>query len=201
MQNLPTPDAPASIGARLAAATQRLADLRREQGAALLDGQPFDHGGLTEAENEIAALNVAETESVRREREVAAKAVDDAHRKMRRKIGKQEQKRLAAVERAERAANELASALKEALETGTGIEASVRVLGHRPIRYLEANDYERRLSCRLAWAFLPLTGPSRAFGQISFPDSGMYRVPWRQAETTLVGAAINLATQGNPDAA
>lgn len=199
---LPQPDAPSiPIHERRAAAIHRVAELRREQGNALLEGQSFDHAPLLDAEREIEALEAAEGAIARREREAAAKVLADARRKMRKQIGGHEQKRLDAIDRAERAASDLAGALKEALDAAAEISVGVRLLGLPPVRYLEANDYRNRLSCRLAWAFLPLTGPGRHFGQISFPDSGMYRVSWLIAEAALVQPSITLATQGKPDEA
>jgi phytoene dehydrogenase-like protein len=48
--------------------------LRRQRGAARLDGRKFDDSAISEAETKLEALQDAETERVRREREAAAKA-------------------------------------------------------------------------------------------------------------------------------
>ena len=46
---------------------QRLDALRQQQGAALLDGEPFDVSQIAAAEAELAGLDAAETEAVRRD--------------------------------------------------------------------------------------------------------------------------------------
>lgn len=57
---------------RRASAAAALAELEREQGVALLDGQPFDAERLAQCRAELAALDAAETETVRRERAAVA---------------------------------------------------------------------------------------------------------------------------------
>jgi hypothetical protein len=48
--------------------------LRRQRGAARLDGRKFDDVAIPEAKTKLEALQDAETEKIRREREAAAKA-------------------------------------------------------------------------------------------------------------------------------
>lgn len=106
-----TPD---QLLAKRQAAESKLRDLRREHGAAILDGKRFDATKIAAAEAEIAALDVAREESFRRGREAvpareAAKFAADLDR-----YALLEMIKLAAITEAEDAAKKLARALASA---------------------------------------------------------------------------------------
>lgn len=188
------------MGDRRMAAITRLDELRHEQGIALLEGKEFDHAALTALEREIAGLDIAEGEAARRERTAQEDALEARRKELRGKLGKLEEQRLSALERAEQAATELSDAIQEARTHGADIFTAVRMLGYAPPRSLDSYEFEHRLSWRLAAILKPITGLRRTFGQISFPDvQPRFSGPWRNAEAKLADPEITPARKGLPN--
>lgn len=176
----------ADISTRRTEAETRLAELRQMQGIALLDDQEFDHGPLDAVEKELAALDAAEGEAVRRQREQAAAAEQERLANLRETLAIVEENRLEAVDRAEKAARDLCDALKEVRARSADATRLLRALGVRPAVLLDVFETEFRMSLRLAAAIKPLVGLGRRFGQITFPEGrSPYDKPWRSEEQAL----------------
>jgi len=92
-------------------AESRLTELRRESGAARLDGKKFNHAAIAEAENELEDTIGAEAEQVRRAREAEASRLAALHKTLSLEFTEKEAERLRLVGRAEKAASELVEAL------------------------------------------------------------------------------------------
>jgi len=67
-----------SLPARRQALAGTILTLEREQGAALLDGKPVDMAPLIAARDELSALDMAEAEAARRNREAKAAQIGKA---------------------------------------------------------------------------------------------------------------------------
>ncbi|RWO63082.1 hypothetical protein [Mesorhizobium sp.] len=186
------------ISTRRTEAETRLATLRQMQGVALLDDQDFDHSPLNEVEKELAALDAAEGEAVRRQREQAAAAELQRLANLRETLAIVEENRLEAVDRAEKAARDLCDALKEVRARSADATRLLRALGVHPAVLLDTYESEFRMSLRLAAAIKPLVGLGRRFGQITFPEGrSPYDKPWRAEEQALATPDISRALKGS----
>jgi len=171
--------------ARRTAILNRLEELNREEGSALLDGKPFNRAKTDKLKAELEALAAAEGEASRRDAEKAA--IEAARLRKERLAGlvKAEDERLAAIGRAEAAARELADALVAAEKAKGEVLAIHSQLGGKPIMALL--DHSNRLSRRLSAIMGPVSGLTRRYGQIEFRESLPHeRGPWRDSEAALV---------------
>lgn len=102
------------IADRIMEANVRLSDLEAQQGAAMLDGKPFDPAPMAALRGELEALAAAEAEAARRERVALA----ESQRQQRAAIRKEAEETLAeygkAVKRAEKTAKAMVAALADA---------------------------------------------------------------------------------------
>lgn len=172
--------------------------LRRQHGAAVLDGVQFDVTPLLAAESEMEAISVAEGEMARRHRAETATAEAMRIAGVREKLGVTETHRLEAVERAERAARDLAGALSEARHYGKEATRMLRSLGVHPSMELDHYEQETRLSMRLSATMRSLTGLSGRFGNLHFSTKGDRRFDagWREAEQAVALPNIQKAMKG-----
>jgi hypothetical protein len=180
----------ASFADRRSAAAERITALRREAGIAALDGTPFDHAALAAAEAEYQALGAAEGEQTRRDRAAAGEAENARSAAMRTKLAKMGRHYLAAIDRAEAATLEQAHGLRDAMSAAEQIVALCRALGMPIPSALMAHTLERRLMVRMAVSLRPLTGRSRQFGGIQYPDrpdmSPHWEGAWRDGEAKFI---------------
>ncbi|TIL43646.1 hypothetical protein [Mesorhizobium sp.] len=187
----------ADISTRRTEAETRLAELRQLQGVALLDDQDFYHAPLDEVEKELAALDAAEGEAVRRQRQEAARAEQERLANLRKTLTIVEEHRLEAVDRAEKAAHSPTDALKEVRARSADATRLLRSLGVHPATQLDAYESEFRMSLRFATALKPLVGLRRRFGQIAFPEARTpFDQPWRTAEAAIANPDISKALRG-----
>ncbi|TIO26937.1 hypothetical protein [Mesorhizobium sp.] len=188
----------ADISTRRIEAETRLAELRQMQGIALLDDTEFDHSPLNAVENELAALDAAEGEAVRRQREQAAAAEQERLANLRQTLAIVEEHRLEAVDRAEKAARDLTDALKEVRARSADATRLLRALGVHPAVQLDTYESEFRMSLRFATALKPLVGLRRRYGQIAFPEARTpFDQPWRAAEAAIANPDIDKALKGS----
>lgn len=177
----PVPD----FMARRTGIMNRLEELSREEGAALLDGKPFNRAKTDKLKAELEALDAAEGEASRRDAEKAATEAARVRKERLAALGKAEDARLAALDRAEAAARELVNALVAAEKAKADVLAIHSQLGGKPIMALL--DHDNRVSRRLSAVMKPLTGLTRRYGQIEFRESLPHeRGPWRASEAELV---------------
>jgi hypothetical protein len=182
------------LTARKTDALTRLDTMRQERGAAMLDGADFDHAAFAAVETELEALTEAEGEQVRRDRNAMARAEAERLNGLRNTLTIVEEQRLDAVDRAEKAARELADALKEVQARSADASKLIRALDAGNAMHLDAYSVELRLSNRLATALKPVTGLRRRFGQIVFPEAqNAYYSPWRAAEQAIAAPDLSRA--------
>ncbi|RWM14453.1 MAG: hypothetical protein EOR73_26560 [Mesorhizobium sp.] len=182
---------------RRATVEGRLTTLRQARGVAMLDGARFDARELTALESELDALNEAEGENTRRQRQEAARAEQERLANLRKTLTVVEENRLEAVDRAEKAARDLCDALNEVRARSADGTRLLRALGVRPAVLLDVFETEFRMSLRLAAAIKPLVGLGRRFGQITFPEGrSPYDKPWRAEEQALANPDISRALKG-----
>jgi len=166
----------ASLAERRDDALARLDSLRRQRGAAVLDGKTFDDRAIIAAEQEIDALAQAEVESVRRERDeeadrltgIAAMLLDD--------LADKECERLTAICRAEKGARELVAGLADTLKAAGEMRELARRLGKPVPAKLDGPALASRLSQRLVAILSTLPGHRYRFGAVE------WRSCWRKVE-------------------
>ncbi|TIP43665.1 hypothetical protein [Mesorhizobium sp.] len=163
----------------------------------MLDATIFDARELTALESELDALNEAEGEATRRQREQAAAAEQQRLANLRKTLTVVEEHRLEAVDRAEQAARDLCDALKEVRARSADATQLLRALGVHPAVHLDTYESEFRLSLRFAAAIKPLVGLGRRFGMMVFPEARTpFDQPWRAAEAAIASPDISKALRG-----
>lgn len=156
-------------------ALSRLESLRRRRGAAILDGTPFDDGEVIAAEQEVDALAQAEVESVRRERNDEAVRLAEIATALSDALAEKEEKRLAAISRAENGARALIAGLADALNAAEETRELAGRLGKPVPAKLDGAAMASRLSQRLVAVLSTLPGHRYRFGAVE------WRSCWRSA--------------------
>jgi hypothetical protein len=134
-----------------------LAVLERAQAVAVLDGDAFDASRLIECRLELAALDGAEAEAVRRER--AAESAEKAQERAEARKGLSDslEAYLAAVERAEASAKAMVADLVLVETLADAMRGQCRVVGGAMLPIpLEQNDTRLKLSAMLVTQLAPL---------------------------------------------
>lgn len=157
-------------------ALARLDMLRRQRGAAVLDGETLDNNEITKAEHEIDALAQAEIEALRRERDDEATRLSDIARSLSGDLVEKEDARLAAIARAEQGAREMVAGLTKALEAAGEIRDLAQRLGKPSPATLGEQALVRRLSQHLVAVLSTLPGHRYRFGAVT------WRSCWREAK-------------------
>jgi carboxylesterase type B len=169
--------------------TDQLDTLYATRGAAMLDGKNPDHGTITKLENDLRALDDAEAERVRRDREKADQERKAEARRAVRAISKLEEDRLLAWADAEVATKTLRHAIERILETTKTEGKLYTELAGRadPSLGLEARN---RLSARISNELRKAPGCQYRIGNaIEWNGSAGLLCnddDWRQAESRLL---------------
>ena len=170
-----------ALGKRKAQANTRIAELERQAGAALIDGKTVPaawQDKIDAQRRELIAAEAAETELAHRQREAAAAKQAARVKALRDTFRAQETRRLEAVARAHAAANQLTSALREALRASDEMRQCCQHLGKAPP--VQLSDLEHRLSGLLSGVLAKLSGKPQKFGNLS-----LWQLPnthdWRTA--------------------
>lgn len=166
----------ASLAERRDDALARLDSLRRQRGAAVLDGKTFDDRPIIAAEQAIDALAQAEIESIRRGRDEEADRLAEIAATLSEELADKECDRLTAVCRAERGARELVAGLGDALKAAGEVRGLARRLGKPVPAKLDGPALASRLSQRLVAILSTLPGHRYRFGAVE------WRSCWRNAE-------------------
>lgn len=178
------------LEARLNAAVERLENLMRLGGAAALDGLPFDHRAVSDAETEVEVLSGANAELVHREREAAAKDEAEKIAAWKATLAEKAHERLEAIGSAEKAALELAEALRETLRLGGEMHTlAVQMGGPVPLS-VNRPGAERWLSERVQAVLRSVTGHPNHFGKTI-----KFQTAYRKADDNdwVEGARKNIA--------
>ena len=170
-----------ALAERKAKANARIAELERQAGIALIDGKDVSATWQNKIEaqrRELIAAEAAETELANRQREAAAAEHAARVKALRDNFREQERQRLAAVARAHTAANQLVSALRDALRVSEDMRQCCRHLGKAPP--VQLSDFDHRLSGLLSGLLADLSGKPQKFGHLT-----LWQLPnthdWRTA--------------------
>ena len=150
----------------------RLAALRRQRGAATLDGKPFDNSTITALELQLEAMDEADAELTRRERDAAARQRTAVLEACREDMVRTNDKRIAAVEQAEKALEQFAVAIGDVLKHATFMTALCREMGVPTPSAFTTGEHAQRISHYVAVVLKEMHHPSR-FGKIPLPSSWM----------------------------
>lgn len=156
-----------SLAERRTATATELETLEREQAVAVLDGKSFDAKRLAECREELAALDGADAEQVRRDR--AATAAQGVHHKAETRSAMAETLKayLDAVEGAEAAARTMVDGFKQADAKADQMRRQIRSLGGMSPTSLDPNETRLKHSAMLATALATLNHPNR-FGALTW---------------------------------
>lgn len=155
---------------RRSVAAEHLESLRRGLGSALLDGgNPAGvQAKIATVELELEAIDAAEAETVRRQRELRAAADEARISTLRTRLLGQETERLAAVQQAEASARSLVIALRTALDASDEVRRTMQELGARLPDSFDSLEAEKRLSFRLAPLLATASKHPARFGVINW---------------------------------
>lgn len=165
----------------------RIETLKRERGAAKLDGRKFDDSAIGTLETELKALDDADGERARRDRAAAQAEVEEQRAKLRGRVAELEAERLAAVGDAERAARELAGAIGRVIEISMDEASTLHAATGAVPMPLHRTDVENRLSGRLAAVMQTVKGNRCRVGHIDW-IAGHYKAEtdWKEAEQAVL---------------
>ena len=152
---------------RRAALTAEITTLEREQGAAVLDGKPFDAKPLIAAREALEALDTAEAEQSRREREAEALVHAEDSAKARQEAREALSSYLGSLDRVKALSESLSQELKALRTEGDRLPVLARRLGGQTSAWqLDGRAAEKTVSGLMASILAPL---GRDFGQITWP--------------------------------
>lgn len=166
----------ATLAERREIALDRLASLRRQRGAAILDGKTFDDAEIIAAEQEIDALARAEIEAVRRERDEEAARLATIAATLTDELVEKEAQRLSAISQAEKGARALVAGLADVLKIADEMRGLAGRLGKPVPAKLDGPALASRLSQRLVAILSTLPSHRYRFGAVE------WRSCWRKAE-------------------
>ncbi len=179
-------------------ASARIAELERQAGIALIEGRavPAAWRDKIEAERrELLAADAAEAELVQRQREAAAAEHAARVKVLRGQFREQETQRLVAVARAHKAANQLAAALRDALQSAEQMRQCCQHLGKAPP--VQLGDFDQRLSGLLSGVLANVSGRPQKFGKLALwqlPNTHDWRIAherdWQDFEREQLAGAL-----------
>jgi hypothetical protein len=185
--------------ARKHEASDRLEELRRERGEALLDGKPFDNQSIIEAEAALDALSAAEAGQETRARSAWAEREAERKSRLREQLESVLTDRTEAMNNAEKACWSLVTALTALFETSANACSIFQALDLRQPMHLNTQSVKLRAAIRIAAILRPVTG--RTFGNITFPDAQGPILPdgtrladsWSEADSHKIAAELAAA--------
>jgi hypothetical protein len=178
-----------TIETRRTEAEAKLGKLRSARGAATLDGKEFDVAELNALESELASLDAADGEQVRRERAEAQKEFATRRAEMRKELAGLEATRLGEIQDMNSAARTLAETIGKNFDTVRQMSEVAHAISSEsaPIP-LQAPAVALRLSARLSAVMGGITGHRHRLGHIAWEGSSLYREAddWRALEAALM---------------
>lgn len=166
----------------------RLTALRRERGAATLDGKAFNPAAIVAMEHELEALDDAEGEKTRRDREAAERQHDGSQARLRKQLADLEVSRLAAIAEANAAACQLAESIGRAITVSENMaRVAYQLTGYSSPIVLQKNTLVSRLCGRLSAVMASIPGHRGRLGGIQWSGGSLYRGgdDWAEAEKAL----------------
>ncbi len=155
---MPKAEPLAPLAERQAAAAELVARLHDDRAAAALEGRPYDLAALRAAEDAQEALDAAGVLGVRREREAAQRAAQEARREALSRATLADAARRSAIEKAEAAARSMAAALAEAEARRKDVASALADAAHPLPVSLMAVVVEKRRSEDLSAVLAALSG-------------------------------------------
>ncbi|TAV04042.1 hypothetical protein [Rhizobium ruizarguesonis] len=194
-----TTDLPQDWTGRKRTAIDKLGQLRRDRGVALLDGKPFDDRTIVQAEAELDAIDAAEVEAERRRRVDQEATVQARRVELRAHLVEALDMRSKAITEAELACYKLASALELMLTTSKDASRTILALGHKAPQGLDDYAVRLRAGLRMAAILGPVCG--NTIGGISFPfargphlaDGTSLLDNWHDADALKIASSISKA--------
>lgn len=184
-----------NLSERRMQASLALADLEAAQGAALLDGQPFDAAEVAAKRAEIAAIDAAEAETARRERIAQAEALAAHQDATRAEIRETLPQYADAVKRAEKSARALVKALADIETAADALRSQALVFGKRPTS-IDSRSI-RDTHSRLLAAHLTAFDRCR-YGVIDWISVNMNPGPWIKSFEKHVEPVFTAILEENP---
>ena len=169
-------------------AQDRLEQLRTARGAALLDEGKFDGNAIVDAEQELQALNDAEGEEVRRQRDEDEKKRKALLVQHRRDLAAMEGDRLAALREAEAGARQVVAGIARALAVNARMATTCHAIsGDSAPLPLNAAGFVTRLAGRLSAVMASVAGHGHRLGFLEWRPA-MYheRDDWAACEQKLL---------------
>lgn len=177
----------------------RIADLKEQRGAALVDGAEFDSQAIRDAEDELDAIDAAEATEERQARQRLLAEDAERRKKAQAELAKVRKARETAIQQAEDACHALASALGRLVSTSDEASKLMMKLGFTAPMCLTAIDVKLGASFRIANILYRVCG--RKFGRLELPEiggdhlaDGSWRADsWKAADQKKTGAAFEAA--------
>jgi hypothetical protein len=172
----------------------RLSDLRRQRGAAALDGRKFDAGAIAAAEAELEALDDAAAERVRRARLDADRVRAEQATKLRTELVAAREDYLNGYSDAEESIRNFVEAVQRIEDAAIRIRKSSHGLtGDSVPLPFSPSSVESRLGTRAGSVCGTISGHRSRLGGLEWRGTSLYRPDqnWREAEAALVAKHIN----------
>ncbi|KSV76691.1 hypothetical protein N182_24780 [Sinorhizobium sp. GL2] len=177
----------------------RIADLKEQRGAALVDGTKFDSQAIRDAEDELDAIDAAEAAEERQTRQRLLDEDEQRRRRAQGELAKVRKSRESAIQQAEDACHALASALGRIISTSGEASVLMMKLGFPAPLSLNRDNVKLSASFRLAMILYGACGPK--FGLIKLPEIKGNHLPdgsrsadsWRIADQKKTSAAFEAA--------
>ena len=181
------------LAQRREALRTQITELERQQGCAVLDGKPFDAKPLVAAHEELKALDAADTELVRREREADAVARAEAYEADRLLLVEQCAGYVKAVAVAQRATEGMVAAYADVHALGADMAATAKRMGRR---VAAAEPMETRITLsRLLTNALKGLGATGRYGEIPLRSVEFWANDWVKHPAAVERAVADI-TQG-----
>lgn len=181
-----------NLSERQAEAEERLAELRRKRGAAILDGKKIDAGEMTALEAEIVSLSDAQAEKVRRDRKAAQATWEREQDALREQYAALQATYLSKWREAEVALATYAEAAAWILRTGGTMRSVGHVIEGFPVPIqLAENEICSRIGGRMSALMANVPGHRGRLGGVEWNGGSLYtpQRPWQQDEERVIGAA------------
>jgi len=188
-----------NLATRRIDAEVELQALRRKRGAAHLDKQKFEHHKITKIENEIADIDAAADEQVRRNRDEVQIEFTKRRSLLRKELKKLESERLGYMQDANIACRTLAENIHLILESNRRMsEISCALSGKLSPTPLQAPDLVVRLAGRISSVMSSIPGHLNRLGSLEWSAKSLYRHSddWRECERALLEPHLKQLLQG-----
>jgi hypothetical protein len=177
----------------------KITEARRARGKALLDGVKIDSASIAALQEHLAALDDADGERTRRERDTAEQARQAKLASLRKHLAGLEAERLAAIEEAEHHARALAENLARVFAVTKQMGAVAHeITGDDVPIVLQGTSVVTRMAGRLASVMQTIPNHRGRLGGLEWRGAGLYPADqnWRDHEQRVVAPHVKPITEG-----